>query len=260
MTRHECSDSHGATLIAVAALALAPACESDVQLGPGSYLKEVRADAPVLYLRLGDRSTSVAKDELAAYDGTYPPAGVRQGELGAIIGDPDTAVSFRGDSVISMPAALDFPDNSAFSLEIWAKPSSYDGQAGFGLVVDHQTYEPRQGYTLRVSGLDVAFERWREGSTFGSNATQNSAVALGEWHHVFASFDGAELRLFVDGEQTAQNGVPSAIPPTRTPWTLGGPNCECSGNYFVGALDELAIYDYALDSARVRAHFDAAGR
>jgi hypothetical protein len=126
-------------------------------------------------------------------------------------------------------------------------------------VIDHQSYDPREGYALRVSGFDVAFERWAGGSTFGSNATDNRALSLDVWHHVVATFDGGALKLFVDGAQTAFNGVPSDMPETTTSWAVGGQNCDCTTNYFVGALDELAIYDHALSRSRIRAHFEASG-
>lgn len=235
------------------------ACGADIQLGPGTYEKEVRADAPALYLRLGDRSTSVAKDEIGGYPGKYPAEGVTLGEPGAIVGDFDSAVVLDGKSVVTMPPGLEFAATRPFSIEVWVKPALYDDRTGYGFVIDHQSYQPRIGYTLRVSQFDVALERWAGGTTFGSNATGNRAVSLHAWHHVVATFDSVTLKLFVDGEQVASNGVPSDMPAVTTSWTIGGPNCACTANYFAGALDELAIYDHAIDGSRARAHFEASG-
>jgi hypothetical protein len=247
------------TLGGALVLSCVSACGGDIQLGPGTYSREVRVDAPVLYSRFGDRDTTVARDETGAHDGAYPSHGVTLGEPGAIVADSDSGIGLLGTSQGTMPPGLDFPGASAFSLEIWAKPTSDDDQTGYGFVVDHQSYEPREGYALRISRFDVAFERWAGGSTFGSNATENRALSLQVWHHVVATFDGANLRLFVDGQQTAFNGVPSDMPAMPESWTIGGPNCECSANRFAGALDELAVYDYALSPDRVRAHFEASG-
>jgi hypothetical protein len=238
----------------------APACGNDVQLGPGTYEEEVLADSPSVYLHFGDRSSTAAKDEIGAYHGSYPAQGVTLAEPGAIVGTADGAIAFDGRSVVTMPPGLGFADNRPFSLELWVKPTRYDEQTGWGVVLDHQSYEPRAGYVLRASRFDVAFERWANDSTFGSNATENRALPLHSWHHVVATFDGANLRLFVDGAQSAFNGVPNPIPDVTTSWTVGGPNCECTTNYFVGGLDELAIYDHELDPSRVRAHFEASGR
>jgi len=256
-TRH----SNSLLTAALGAFAFAPAaaCGADIQLGPGTYEREVRMDAPTLYLRFGDRSTAVAKDEIGGYPGSYPVQGVTQGEPGAIVGDSDSAVALDGKSVVTMPPGLEFAATRPFSIEVWVKPAVYDDRTGYGFVVDHQNYQPRIGYALRVSQFDVALERWAGGTTFGSNASENRAVSLHAWHHVVATFDSFTLKLFVDGQQVASNGVPSDMPPVTTSWTIGGPNCECTGNYFAGALDELAIYDHALGEPRARAHFEASG-
>jgi hypothetical protein len=235
------------------------ACGVDIQLGPGTYDKEVRADAPTLYLRFGDRSTAVAKDEIGGYPGKYPAEGVTLGEPGAIVGDSDSAVALDGKSVVTMPPGVEFAATKPFTIEVWVKPEVYDARTGYGFVVDHQSYQPRIGYTLRASQFDVALERWAGGTTFGSNATDNRAPSLHAWHHVVATFDSITLKLFVDGALVASNGVPSDMPAVTTSWTIGGPNCECTGNYFAGALDELAIYDHAIDATRARAHFEASG-
>lgn len=44
------------------------------------------------------------------------------------------------------------------------------------------------------------------------------------------------------------------------PWSVGGQNCDCPSNAFRGAIDEVALYDKALDPERIVAHVRAAGR
>ena len=43
-------------------------------------------------------------------------------------------------------------------------------------------------------------------------------------------------------------------------WRVGGQNCECTINTFIGAVDELAIYPRELLQSEVEAHFHASGR
>lgn len=249
-----------ASNVAVAwAAATLIACGSDVKLGPGPYANEVRADTPVLYLRLGETSGDVARDELGEHPGKLPAKGVTLGALSAVVGDANAAVSFDGRSVVTLPSGLDFSGKAPFTVELWAKPSGDSDPTGYGFVVDHQSYDPRIGYTLRVSAFDVAFERWAGGTTFGSNATSNEPVSMDAWHHIAATFDGSNLELYVDGRAVASNGVPTEMPPMTGSWSVGGPNCECSTHFFTGQLDEFALYDHALPPARVRAHFDSGG-
>src|SRR4051812_25995064 len=65
------------------------------EYGGGAYTAEVMADHPVVYLRLGETTGSVAHDAVGHHDGTYGPQAVLGGD-GAIAGDPDTAVTFDG--------------------------------------------------------------------------------------------------------------------------------------------------------------------
>ena len=235
-------------------------CGGDVRLGPGTYAEEVRVDGPVLWLRLDDGEGPIAHDELDIHDATYPSTGLIRDVAGAVVADRNAAVSLSGVSSLRLPPGLDFAGTSPFTLELWVKPARYDEQTGVGFVLDHQSYEPRSGYTLRVSGDDVALERWAGDSTFGSNATDPHPLALDTWHHVAATFDGKSLELYVDGRHAASNGVPTPMPPMTDTWTLGGPNCDCSANFFAGALDEVALYDRSLSPERVHVHFAASGR
>jgi hypothetical protein len=68
------------------------------------------------------------------------------------------------------------------------------------------------------------------------------------WSHVAFTDDGARLRVYLDGELVGTN---PAIPLTtaKGPLTIG---CLAEyGNYFKGRLDEVRIYNRALDEAEI---------
>lgn len=80
----------------------------------------------------------------------------------------------------------------------------------------------------------------------------------GTWLYVVSTWDGAEPRMYLDGELTAENlGSPSTIGDGSGNLVFGdfGP-----GQFYKldGELDEVAIYSYALSAAQVAAHFAAA--
>jgi hypothetical protein len=68
--------------------------------------------------------------------------------------------------------------------------------------------------------------------------------------------------MFTDGALVATTGPVSGISigPVVGGWSVGGQNCSCTGNAYVGALDELAVYDTVLTGERVLAHWHASGR
>jgi hypothetical protein len=87
-----------------------------------SYVALVTEDAPVFYLRLGDAELSVAVAEVGS-DGDYvgEPGELELGEVGAIAGDPDTAVLFHGGGV-DMGDVYDPSGNKPFTCQAWVKP------------------------------------------------------------------------------------------------------------------------------------------
>lgn len=79
------------------------------------------------------------------------------------------------------------------------------------------------------------------------------SVGTGEWHHVCGTYDGANIRLYVDG-------APDPSGPVSYGGTIGlndfevyiGDNPESPGRQWVGAVDEVRIYNYALAPGAVQ--------
>jgi hypothetical protein len=230
---------------------------------PPGYAAQVMAGAPLLYLRFGETAGSVAKDETGHFNGTYSDAGIVYGAVGAIAGDPNTAVTLNGAPLvgIAMPPGLDFPTTTPFTVEIWVKQTKGEG---FAWVLDHDDYaEQRAGWDLLFGGPEAgagpSIERWNDaGTTAGADVTYGMPLSDGTYHYVVATSSGTELALYIDGANQGLNGNVGNVPTTGIPWFIGNQSCSCSGNGIVGSIDELAIYGYALDAGTVHAHFAAA--
>jgi Concanavalin A-like lectin/glucanases superfamily len=77
------------------------------------------------------------------------------------------------------------------------------------------------------------------------------ALLIDRWSNVALTYDGATLRLYVDGRQVADAGASGAIQVTDHPLWIGGN--EPYGEYFDGLIDELRVYSRALSAHEVRA-------
>lgn len=77
-----------------------------------------------------------------------------------------------------------------------------------------------------------------------------------DWHHLAGSYDGATLRLYVDGQLVNQMPASGPLRVTTEPLYIGAKNPW--GFFFQGTLDEIAIFDRALSDAEIGAL--AAGR
>lgn len=80
-----------------------------------------------------------------------------------------------------------------------------------------------------------------------------------KWHHVALTFDGINIRLYVDG---AERGWTGLNPPSKTVfYATGSGNGAAIGRdgtnpnlYWNGSLDEVAVYDRALTADEIREH------
>lgn len=78
-----------------------------------------------------------------------------------------------------------------------------------------------------------------------------SGLEEGVWTHVAATYDGAEMRIYLDGDLSATNSDPDApIGVSAGPARLG--DYIGDGYSFAGAIDEARIYDHALSDAEIR--------
>ena len=163
-----------------------------------SYSGTVLTDSPLSYWRLGEASgATTAADATGAHAGTYYGASV--GEVGAIVGDPNTAIrTHASESFVDIGDYYTFYGTAAFSLEGWFRPQSYNA-AGHQLV-SKINRSSGNGYYLGIqpSGL-VVFDRVGAGGEAGSGSP--SALPLNVYTHVVATYDGATMRLYVNGAE-----------------------------------------------------------
>ena len=78
------------------------------------------------------------------------------------------------------------------------------------------------------------------------------------WHHLLATFDGKYLKLYIDDKlvDTNDTGVVGTLGHANVPLMIGAEptgSSPTAGKYFLGALDDLRIYDRALSEAEVSA-------
>jgi len=77
-------------------------------------------------------------------------------------------------------------------------------------------------------------------------------VEAHEWHHVCGTYDGANLRLYIDGVEDPAGPVPEPNGVTTDDYDVYiGENQERPGRYWDGLIDDVRLYNYALTPAQV---------
>jgi len=193
-----------------------------------------------------------------------------QAETGGVITDRTgrnngRAFGAKWTSTGKQGGAYEFPSSNSYiqvtntpflnatqaTFAVWFKTSRSDsiGRYIFDKLAD-------RGYALSIAG-----ESKNKGKLcFGVNGHYclgDSVVTDGAWHHGAATFDGENLKLYVDGQ--LQKQVVSwrgEITVNTNDLTIGmnrsNPLPEEQGRSFDGAIDDLMVFNHALSDAEVK--------
>jgi hypothetical protein len=82
-----------------------------------------------------------------------------------------------------------------------------------------------------------------------------AALPTNTWTHLSATYDGASLRLYVNGVQVGSRSVSGAIVASSSPLRIGG-NAVWGDEFFAGLIDEVRIYDRALSASEIQSDRD----
>jgi hypothetical protein len=216
-------------------------------------------DAPLGYWRLGESAGPTAADEMDTYPGTYGGA-CTFGGPGALAGDANPAVRFDGVDRTSCNVDLGdhfaFGGTAAFSIEAWVAYEAGGYQYQHVFTREMRNSGPVDGYAFAAyttGGDAVYIERVVGGA---DNVTAMVPITTA-YHHTVATYDGAMLLVYVDGQQAA--GLPDATVIgnfAMSAFIGAGPDPgNLDINYFRGRIDEVAVYDHVLAPARIQVHY-----
>ncbi len=91
------------------------------------------------------------------------------------------------------------------------------------------------------------------GGTFGgtnANAYGAAALTANTWSYLALTYDGATLRLYVNGTLVGSQAKTGAITTSTNQLQIGGDSLYCQ--YFSGLIDEVRVYNIALSAAAIQ--------
>jgi len=117
--------------------------------------------------------------------------------------------------------------------------------------------------TIRAIFRSPPTGRYRKGSdgSVHSDMYSPDRYRPGKWHHVVGRVDAKEFSLFVDGERKVSEKIKFPKQKKQELTIRLGRllvwDAHHNTRQFTGAIDEVAIYDRALNDEEIRRHFNA---
>jgi hypothetical protein len=177
-------------------------------------------------------------------------------------GEAGHAFSLDGvQSYVSIPDSPSLDSLTiSITIELWMKAGQTDANADWkGLVTKGNS----SWRLMATTFAKTVYWNVDGASPAGMAGTRN--VNDGLWHHVAATYDGAQMCLYVDGTLDISQPATGLMTQNNEPLCIGAnskayvPSCGCNklGYFFNGLVDEVSLYNRALTASEIQADYEA---
>jgi hypothetical protein len=177
---------------------------------------------------------SYGSNDGAIYDATWT------------VGTNESALYF--DGVNDYVEVADHPtlNPQEITLMAWVK---HDSTTDHRAIIDKRD-SVDDGYNLYISPSGNSWMRIN-----GNTLTGTSAIDDDAWHHVVGTYDGSELKIFVDGIEESSTVIGGETIDTTNPLRIG--LARDNSFDFNGIIDDVRIYNYALSNQEIVSIYDS---
>ena len=199
---------------------------------------------------------SIAHDSAGSYDGVLSTNGaafVTNGIAGNAI-----SIDKAGNGFVNMSSVLGL-ESGDFSVMAWVKMTAGDTQST--AIVSKQRAGYANGYLIAANrsegptgGYAAANKAWFYDSDYhGQEVTSTTSVNDGAWHQIVGVYvAGTSKYIYVDGAPAEASNASRPIVANPGKFVVGGVDFDgAPGGTFTGLIDEVQIYNYALNPAEV---------
>lgn len=177
-------------------------------------------------------------------------------------GNANSAYLFNGTNQwIDVIDATTLNPSAQLSISVWVESSATQGNSG--IIGKWNNFNGSIGsgqeqYALQASALGVSFIT----KTTVQNIVSEPSVLYnnGNWHHFVGVWDGSVMKLYRDNvlvSSIAQTGsIPSFAQELEIGRYAGGQGTGANQNYFSGKIDDIRIYNVAVDSIGINALYN----
>ncbi|MFP4058700.1 MAG: LamG-like jellyroll fold domain-containing protein [Candidatus Brocadiia bacterium] len=189
----------------------------------------------------------------------YDQTGVNDGRLGSStgsdgsdpsIGEPGilgTAYRFDGNNdYVEVPddPSIGSRTRGGLTVSLWLNPDdTLTGSGGQRVLEKGDNYFFLEDFD--DGGMNFLVKQGGDLRHVGIQETLNA----GTWYHLAGTYDGTDLKVYLDGQHKESLSMPGLINESGLPLRIGS---DDSGHWFDGRVDDVAIWDFAVDPTQIQ--------
>ena len=135
------------------------------------------------------------------------------------------------------------------TVEAWINPSAFDDWSSVLIKTTTFSWDDGYGMAHYQGANDIHF--------FVNNYDVNNVtgnINLNEWSYVVGTYDGATIKLYINGALVDSKAYSTAISHSSTNMFIG--QGWGSGGFWNGSIDELRIYNKSLSAEQIKALYN----
>ena len=171
-------------------------------------------------------------------------------------GQSGGAISLNGTTQYgTTPDETSLDIASQITLAAWIRPARQATQD----LIKKAAMDATNGYELSLASTDVSspapkkvfvrFNQATSANTYRVNSVSDYPFDGNTWMHVAATYDGATIRLYINGIEESSLAASIAIATNNLPLSIGGQSDAT--RFFQGALDQARVYNRALSAQEI---------
>jgi hypothetical protein len=203
----------------------------------------------VAYYKLDDAAGSTAVNSTGGTNGTLQNA---PSWVASPVQSAGNALNFDGtNDVVTIPDNNSLDITAAITIEAWVYATK---NSGIQNVISKSSQSVNNGYIFPRT--DDGWANAVAYMTIGGNWRTLSAAypSLNAWHHLAVTYDGANLKLYIDGTQAATSAQTGAIAANANALAIG--NQPGYLEFFGGSVDNVRIWNVARTQAEISANMN----
>lgn len=162
------------------------------------------------------------------------------------------AISFDGtNDFVTIPDNNTLDITTAITIEAWVYATKNTGVQN---VLSKSSNSANNGYIFPRTDNGWAQVVIYFHIAGGWRTLSASYPSLNAWHHLAATYDGATIRLYINGVQAASSARTGSITINANPLALG--NQTGYAEYFGGSADEFRIWNVARTQVQIQANMN----